>query len=163
MDDLAVKSISYAAYWALAGAVPALFIMSVLFYDGLWKTWRDRLRDDWQPTRWPFVRLLDFDAEYPNLLGWFVCHAVFVVVVVVLARYSPAADLPGMAVFAAELWLVVPIVLALMVIAENPPWRLAVGYAVVWLVRFQVVGFLVGLALLYPDKITSPSYPRYPG
>jgi hypothetical protein len=154
MEDLAVKSIPYATYWFLAGVVPVLFMFSVLFYSVAWQELKDRLQGDWLPS---WSGLLGSDrAGDPNLLVWFLWHVVVVAVLAVAAVLSPATDLAGMALLAAELWAVVLIVLALLVIRDAMPWRLAAAHAVVWLVRLQVVLFVVGLALFNPDDFTQP-------
>lgn len=154
MEDLAVKSISYGAYWFLAGAVPVLFTISVLVYMAGWKGLRNDLRERWHPTWQPFAWAMDGDESDPDLLVWFCCHVAAVAVLVVAALYSPATDLGGMAVFAAELWLVVPIVLVPLVMLDGMPWRLAVAFAVLWLIRFEAVMFLIGSALFYPEQFT---------
>lgn len=146
MEDLAVNSISYGGGWLLVGVVPVMFAFSVLFQTVVWEDpWREEWLGTWEP-RGPLLPGFDPD-ESPNLLIWFIWHVVVVAVCAVLAVYSWASDFYGMALLAVELWPVPLVVLALLVIRDGMPWRLAAAYAGVWLVRLQIVMLVIGIAM----------------
>ncbi|MFE3103141.1 hypothetical protein ACFROC_38485 [Nocardia tengchongensis] len=145
MEDLAVNSISYGGYWFLVGVVPVMFSLSVLFHTIVWEAWREDWLGTWEP-RGP--RLPGFEpGKPPNLLIWFAWHVVVVAVVVPLALYSPASNLWGTALFAVELWAVPLVVLALLMVRDGLPRRMAAAHAGLWLLRLEVVLYVVGRAM----------------
>ncbi|WP_067813495.1 hypothetical protein [Nocardia inohanensis] len=154
MEVLAAKPITYGTAWFLAGVVPVLFMISVLFYSVAWnKDWKDRLQGGWECGWAP---LLNYDGEGdPNLFVWFIWHVIAVSGMVLAAVLSPATDIGGTALFAAELSLGVLIVLAVLVMLDGMPWRLAAAHAGLWFVRIQLVLFVVGYALAHPDDFTT--------